>query len=93
MAQLDINSTLDMTTTDYVGPFNIGTSWELSITGTWTGTIQVLRRFKPADNWGVTLSTTENVEDSNVFKTSAPAYWMIVVGTAGTGTAVVRCVR
>lgn len=93
MAQLDINKSLDMTKLDYTPIFHIGSSFELSITGTWTGTIAVLRRFSPADDWGVSLTTTENIEDSNVFKTSTPCYWMVVVRTIGTGTAVVRCVR
>jgi len=93
MAQLDIVKSLNMSTMDSTNFFWIGSDWELSITGTWTGEIAVLRRFSPTDTWGVTLTTEENIEDSNVFKTSAPAYWLVVVKVMGTGTANVRCVR
>lgn len=90
---LNLYKELDMTTNDYTPIFELHDTWELSITGTWTGTVTVLRRFNATDDWGVVQSYTENIEDSTFFKGGAVAYYMVVVGTPGTGTAKVRCVR
>ncbi len=90
---LNLYKELDMTTSDYSDIFHLGYDWELSITGTWTGTVWVLRRFNPSHDWGVAQAYTENIEDSAVFKSNTSAYYMVAVGVVGTGTAVVRCVR
>lgn len=93
MAQLNLKKDLDMTTTDYVGPFHIGGTWELSLTGTWTGTISVLRRFNLSDSWGVCQEYVENVEDSAFFKGGSIAHYLIAVTTPGTGACTVRAFK
>ena len=90
---LNIKKSLDMTTNDYTGIFHIGGTWELSLSGTWTGTVYVLRRFAPEDDWGIVQEYTENIEDSTFFKGPSAAYYMVAVKTAGTGTCVVRCYK
>lgn len=93
MSQLDLKQNLDMTKADFTPIFQLGSVWELSLKGTWTGTVSVLRRFKPTDDWGVVREYTENIEDSAFFKGPAIAYFMVVVGAIGTGTCTVRCYR
>lgn len=90
---LNVKKSLDMTGPDYTVIFHIGGKWELSLTGTWTGTVYVLRRFDPMDDWGIVKEYTENIEDSAYFQGGSVAYYMVAVKTAGTGTCVVRCFK
>jgi len=90
---LNIKANLNMASPSNTDIFYIDGAFEISLTGTWTGTVSILRRFDPADDWGIAQSYTENIEDSAFFKGPTPAYYMAAVTSAGTGTASIRIVK
>lgn len=89
---LNITQSLDMSTPSNTPIYECAGGFELSITGTWTGTITVFRRADSSSDWGIAKQYTENEEDSAVFQTTKTnsEYMIASYPAGGTGTAVIR---